>query len=99
MERGGEPNQRNKMKRSEKLLRSARRSGALCLLSVAVSGFGCVVAASAMPCLSFVAFGGAFVALVAICAAIGKAMDCALYFRMSGREARWEWEREVRPRI
>jgi hypothetical protein len=87
------------MKRSEKYLRSARRSGAVCLLSVAMVGLGCVVAASAMPCLPFVVFGGAFVALAALCGAVASLMDCILYLRLSGREAQWEWQREVRPRI
>jgi hypothetical protein len=52
-----------------------------------------------MPNLPVVVWGGAFVALVAVCAAVQLAADAIQYVRMAGREARWEWEREVRPKI
>ena len=87
------------MKRSDRLLNKARRAAGLCLLSVAVVGFGCVGAASAMPCLPVIAFGAAFVALVALCAAIGQALDACMWFRASVKEARWEWEKSIRPRF
>jgi len=87
------------MKRSEKYQLKARTSAGLCVLSIAVSAIGCVAAAGAMPNLPVVVWGGAFVALVAVCAAVQLAADAIQYVRMAGREARWEWEREVRPKI
>lgn len=87
------------MKRSELFSRKARH-GAL-MAAMAFSGTGCVGIWSVRAGMES-ASGGALLFLLALAGlfwGISLLRDAFRHARLSRNEARWEWEREIRPRI
>lgn len=87
------------MKRSERFFHKAKRKALWCAAILSASCAGCVwlvalidpLPSGGMPAAALGAAGLFFAAMMA--------REAAHYLRLAKREERWEWEREIRPRL
>ena len=88
------------MKRSERFFKQARRAALHAWLFLSASVAGCVWAVAAFQAGNVSGGTALFVAAAAALFFTGvHAREFIRLLRLSDRESRWEWEREIRPRI
>ena len=88
------------MKRSERLLKTARHEAAMAILFLTAgvaAGVWAVAAAQAGTLPGGTALTMA--AVIALSLAATRIKEAIRTARLSDREARWDWERGIRPRI
>ena len=87
------------MKRSERYVMQARRQALLALMVFSVSVAGCVWSVALVDPLPSGGMLAAAIGVTGLCYAAAMLREAVRLLRLSGREARWEWQASIRPKL